>query len=53
MKGRGVTRNLKEGKFEVGWDRLKAKECFENQSFTKYLRLTIVFNVKKCTTRKV
>ena len=52
MKGRGATRNLREGKFGVVWDKLKAKECFENQSLTKYLRLTIVFMWKSALWEK-
>ena len=30
-------------KFEEAWDKLKAKNSFERQSVTKYLRLTLVF----------
>ena len=45
MKGLSVNKNVKEIKFEGFWDKLKAKKKkkFQGQSFTKYLRLTLVF----------
>ena len=43
MKGLRVTKNNKEIKFEGVWDELEAQKCFQRQSFTKYLRLTLVF----------
>ena len=38
-----VTKIAKEIKFERVWGELKPKTCFWGQSFTKYLRLTLVF----------
>ena len=43
MKGFRLTKNVKEIKFEGVLDELGAKGCFQRQSFTKYLRLTVVF----------
>ena len=41
MKGLRVTKIVKEIKFEGIWDNLESKKCFQSQSFTKYLRLTL------------
>ena len=43
MKDLRITKIVKEIKFEGIWAKLKAKNCFHRQSFTKYLRLTLVF----------
>ena len=43
MKGLRVNKIVKEIKFEGIWGELAVKTCFQRQSFTKYLRLTIVF----------
>ena len=43
MKGVRVTKIVKENKFEGVWDELEAKNCFQRQSFTKDLSLTLVF----------
>ena len=43
MKGLGVTKKLKEGKFGVIQDKLKTKICFQNESLTKHFRQTLVF----------
>ena len=37
------TKTDKEIKFEGGWTELEARKCFQGQSFTKYLKLTLVF----------
>ena len=42
MKGLKVTKTAKEIKFERVWGDLEAKYCFQRQSFTKYLRPTLV-----------
>ena len=34
---------VEELEFEVLWDELELKKCFQRQSVTKYLRLTLVF----------
>ena len=34
---------FKENKHEGVWDMLEVKKCFQRQSFTKYLELTLVF----------
>ena len=38
-----VTKIVKRIKFEGVWGELKAKNCFQRQSFRKCLRLTLVF----------
>ena len=43
VKGLRVNKIVKEIKFEGIWGELAVKKCFQRQSFTKYLRLTIVF----------
>ena len=43
MKVLRVTKTVKEVMFEGVWGKLEAKKCFQCQSFTKYLRLTLVF----------
>ena len=43
VEGLRVTKIVKEIKFQSVWGELKAKNCFQKQSFTKYLRLTLVF----------
>ena len=43
MKGLQVTRIIKEINFEDIWGELEAKNCFQIQPFTKYLRQTLVF----------
>ena len=43
MKGLTVTRIVKEINGEGVWGDLEAKNCFQRQSFTKYLRLTLAF----------
>ena len=43
VKGLRVTKTFKEIQFEEVRDQLEAKKCFRRQSFTKYLRLTLVF----------
>ena len=42
MKGLRVTK-IEEIKFEGVWVELEAKHCFQRQSFTEYLKLTLVF----------
>ena len=43
MKGLRVTKIVKEVKFNGVWGELESKKGFERQSFTKYLRFTLVF----------
>ena len=43
VKGLRVTTIVKEIKFEGVWSELEAKICFQRESFTKYMRLTLVF----------
>ena len=43
MKDLRVTKIVKEIKFEGVSRELEAKKCFLRQSFTGYLRLTLVF----------
>ena len=43
MKDLRVTKIVKEIKFEGVWGDLESKKCFQRQSFTKYLRVTLVF----------
>ena len=43
VKGLRVTKIVKEIKFEGVWGELEAKNWCQRQSFTKYLRLTLVF----------
>ena len=43
MKDLRVTEIDKEIKFEGVWTELEAKNCSQKQSFTKYLRLILVF----------
>ena len=43
MKGLRVTKILKEIKFEAVWDEFESIKVFQRKSFTKYLRLTLVF----------
>ena len=43
MKGLGITKIVKEIKFEGVWAELEATGCFQRQSFTEYLTLTLVF----------
>ena len=43
MKDLRVSKIVKEIKFEGTWGELQAKKCFHLQSFTKHLRLTLVF----------
>ena len=43
MTGLIVTKIVKKVKFEGVFGELEAKKCFRRQSFTKYLRLTLVF----------
>ena len=43
MKDLSVTKSVKEIKFEEAWGKLETKSCFQRQSFTKYLRQTLVF----------
>ena len=42
-EGIRITKIVKEIKFEVVWGELEAEKCFQRQSFTKYLRLTLIF----------
>ena len=42
MKDLRVTEIVKEIKFEGVWGGLETQKCFQRQSFTKYLRLTLV-----------
>ena len=42
-RGLKVIKIVKEIKFEGFWGELGAKNCFQRQPFTKYLRLTLVF----------
>ena len=42
MKGLRFTEIFKEIKFDGVWDGLETQKCFQRQSFTKYLRLTLV-----------
>ena len=48
-----VTKFVKEIKLEGVWGELQSKKRFQRQSFTKYLRLTLSFPVKQCTTGKL
>ena len=43
MKDLKVTESFREIKFEGIWTELLAKNYFQKQSFTKYLKLTLVF----------
>ena len=43
MKGLIVTASVKEINFEEVLREIEAKNCFHKQSFTKCLRLTLVF----------
>ena len=43
MEGLRVTKIVKEIKFEGVWGELKAKNCSQRQSFTKYLRQPPLF----------
>ena len=43
MKGLIVTASVNEINFEEILREIEAKNCFHKQSFTKYLRLTLVF----------
>ena len=43
MKGLRVTKLVKEIKFEEFWGELDSKKVFQSQSFTKYVRLNLVF----------
>ena len=43
MKGLRVTNIIREIKFEGGWGRLEAKDCFQRQPYKKYLRQTLAF----------
>ena len=43
MKDLGGTKIFKEIKFEGVWSEFEAENCFSRQSFTKYLRLALVF----------
>ena len=42
VKSLRVTKIVKEIKFEGVWGKLEAKDYFQRQSFTKYLRVTLV-----------
>ena len=42
-EGLSVTKIIKEIKFEGAWGKLEGRTCFRRDSFTKYLRLTLVF----------
>ena len=42
MKGLGVTKVVNEIKFQDVWGELEEKQCFQRQSFTKYLRKALV-----------
>ena len=43
MIGLRVTKIVQEINFEGVWGKRKSKYCFQRQSFTKYLRQTLVF----------
>ena len=43
VKGLKVTKIVKEIKLEEVWGELEARNCFQRQSFTKYLAQTVVF----------
>ena len=43
VKGLRVTKIVKQIMFDEVWVILKSKTGFQRQSFTKYLRLTLVF----------
>ena len=43
VKSLGVTKIVKEIKFEGVWDKLESKNGFKRESFAKYLRLALVF----------
>ena len=43
VKGYRVTKIVKGIKFEGTWGELEAEQCFQRQSFTKDLRLPLVF----------
>ena len=62
MKCLQVTKIVKEIKSGGVWDKLEAKECFQRQSFTKYLTwvtahywksLTFVFEVLFANLKKI
>ena len=42
VKNFRVTKIVKQIKFEEVWGNSEARNCFQKQSFTKYLRQTIV-----------
>ena len=52
-KGLGVTRIVKEFKFEGVWGELESKKSFQRQSVAKCLRLTLVFMSKSALREKV
>ena len=43
VKDLKVTKIVKNFKFENVWGQLEAKNCFQRQAFTKYLKVTLVF----------
>ena len=44
MKGLGVTKIVKEIKFEGVWGELESRRGFQAQSVSRYLGLTLVFS---------
>ena len=47
MKNLIVTKFVEKKKtFEENWGKLEAKNCFQRQSWKKYMRQTLVFRVK-------
>ena len=43
VKDPRVTKIVKQIKSEKGWGELEARNCFQRQSFTKYLRQSLPF----------
>ena len=43
MKDYRVTKMVEQIQFEEVWWEIQSKKCFQRQSFTKYMALTLVF----------
>ena len=52
MKDLRITKTLKEISFEEVGDESQEKNRFQRQSFTKYLRLTLVFMLNSVLRKK-
>ena len=46
MEGLRDSKIFNENKQEGIWDKLEVKQCFQRESFIKYLRVTLVFIAK-------